>query len=56
MKSILLESENPINASRLGQLKNYSGGGPVLVLTHDNPDPDSLASGMALRELLRASW
>jgi nanoRNase/pAp phosphatase (c-di-AMP/oligoRNAs hydrolase) len=56
MKSVLLESENPINASRLEQLRQNAGSGPVLVLTHDNPDPDSLASGMAFRELLQASW
>ena len=29
-------------------------GGRLLILTHDNPDPDSLASATALRVLLRA--
>ncbi len=56
MRSILLESENPIDGSRLEQFRNTAGTGPVLVLTHDNPDPDSLASGMALSELLQAAW
>ncbi len=28
--------------------------GPVLILTQDNPDPDALASALALRELIRA--
>jgi nanoRNase/pAp phosphatase (c-di-AMP/oligoRNAs hydrolase) len=28
----------------------------VLILTHDTPDPDALASGMALSRLLQAAW
>jgi nanoRNase/pAp phosphatase (c-di-AMP/oligoRNAs hydrolase) len=28
----------------------------VLILTHDNPDPDGLASGKALSTLLREAW
>lgn len=56
MRSVLLKSENPINTSRLDLLRQNAGSGPLLVLTHDNPDPDSLASGMALRELLHTAW
>lgn len=35
-------------------LKAFEGCERVLVLTHDNPDPDALASGFALRELLES--
>lgn len=28
-------------------------GGELLIMTHDNPDPDSIASAVAMRELLR---
>ena len=31
-----------------------AGGGHMLVCTHDNPDPDGIASGFALGELLKA--
>lgn len=56
MRSVLLESENPISALRLEQLHRVVSPGPVLILTHDNPDPDSLASGMALGELFSSAW
>jgi nanoRNase/pAp phosphatase (c-di-AMP/oligoRNAs hydrolase) len=56
MENALLKSENPIDAARLEQLREAAGPGPVVILTHDNPDPDSLASGMALGEFLRAAW
>lgn len=35
-------------------LRAFDGCRRVLVLTHDNPDPDALASGFALRELLES--
>jgi nanoRNase/pAp phosphatase (c-di-AMP/oligoRNAs hydrolase) len=41
---------------RLTQLKNAAGSGPVLILTHDNPDPDALAAGKALATLLKDAW
>lgn len=40
----------------LDQLRNAAGSGPVLILTHDNPDPDALASGKALADLLKSAW
>jgi len=46
--------DNPITQARLSQLRAAAGTGPVLILTHDNPDPDSLASGKGLAALLRA--
>lgn len=42
--------------SRLAQLRAIAGIGPVLILTHDNPDPDALASGKALATLLQSAW
>lgn len=41
---------------RLSRLRAVSGGGPLLVLTHDNPDPDALASGKALAHLFSQAW
>ncbi|HEY7956888.1 MAG TPA: DHH family phosphoesterase [Polyangia bacterium] len=32
-----------------------AGGGRLLILTHDNPDPDSLAAALGLRKLLEAN-
>jgi nanoRNase/pAp phosphatase (c-di-AMP/oligoRNAs hydrolase) len=51
-----LSHQNPIDAQRLDQLRAAVGQGPVLILTHDNPDPDSLASGLGLATLLRDAW
>lgn len=41
---------------RLERLRAAAGRGPVLILTHDNPDPDALASGKALAHLLQHAW
>ena len=48
--------DNPIDLECLADLKNASQSGPVLILTHDNPDPDALASGKALSHLLMEAW
>lgn len=48
--------KNPIDQSRLKILRSAAGSGPVLILTHDNPDPDSLASGKALAYVLNETW
>jgi nanoRNase/pAp phosphatase (c-di-AMP/oligoRNAs hydrolase) len=48
--------KNPIDQSRLNSLRSAAGSGPVLILTHDNPDPDSLASGKALAYVLNETW
>ena len=47
---------NPIDQIQLEKLRTIAGNGPVLILTHDNPDPDGLASGKALSTLLREAW
>ena len=46
---------NPIEAGRLQQLRRLAHPGPVLIMTHDNPDPDGLASGVALARLF-SEW
>jgi nanoRNase/pAp phosphatase (c-di-AMP/oligoRNAs hydrolase) len=49
-------TDNTIEQTRLEQLGQAAGSGPVLILTHANPDPDALASGKALATLLRSAW
>ncbi|MFC1878315.1 bifunctional oligoribonuclease/PAP phosphatase NrnA [Chloroflexota bacterium] len=44
-----------IDFERLEELRRAAGDGPVLILTHDNPDPDALASGKVLARLF-AEW
>jgi nanoRNase/pAp phosphatase (c-di-AMP/oligoRNAs hydrolase) len=46
----------PIDPARLEQLHKTVGKGPVLILTHDSPDPDALASGMGLATLFNKLW
>lgn len=45
-----------IEPYHLGKLSMAVGSGPVLILTHDNPDPDALASGKALSVFLKQEW
>jgi nanoRNase/pAp phosphatase (c-di-AMP/oligoRNAs hydrolase) len=47
---------NSIRAKRLEKIRKLTGQGPVLILTHDSPDPDALASGKALALLLKSTW
>ena len=47
---------SPPDHNLLDQLRSAAGTGPVLILTHDNPDPDALASGKALAILLKNAW
>lgn len=47
---------NLLDQNRLAQLRTTAGTGPVLILTHDNPDPDALASGKAFATLLKSAW
>lgn len=48
--------QNSIDQNHLTQLRTAAGPGPVLILTHDNPDSDALASGAALSTLLKEAW
>jgi len=56
MSNLIIEVTNPIDQTRLEKLRAVAGSGPVLILTHDNPDPDSLASGKALSVLFKEAW
>jgi len=56
MSNLIIEVDNPIDQTQLDKLREVAGKGPVLILTHDNPDPDSLASGKALATLLKEAW
>jgi nanoRNase/pAp phosphatase (c-di-AMP/oligoRNAs hydrolase) len=40
----------------LERLRAAAGSGPLLILTHDNPDPDALAAGKALATLFASAW
>ena len=53
---MILSQNNSLDQKRLAQLKATAGTGPVLILTHDNPDPDALASGKAFATLLKSAW
>lgn len=54
MHKTTLLVDNPIRLTDLSQLRQIAGAGPVLILTHENPDPDGLASGKAFAALLSA--
>ena len=56
MSNLIIELTNPIKQINLDRLRSTAGTGPVLILTHDNPDPDALASGKALATLFREAW
>jgi nanoRNase/pAp phosphatase (c-di-AMP/oligoRNAs hydrolase) len=42
-------------ASALAALQQRVGSGRVVILTHDNPDPDALAAALGLRRLLESA-
>jgi nanoRNase/pAp phosphatase (c-di-AMP/oligoRNAs hydrolase) len=56
MNNLNIELTNPIKQIDLDRLRSVAGTGPVLILTHNNPDPDALASGKALATLFREAW
>jgi len=56
MSRLILDLPNPIDQKRLEKLRSVVGSGPVLILTHDYPDPDALASGKAFATLLKKAW
>jgi len=56
MSRLILDLPNPIDQERLEKLRSVMGDGPVLILTHDYPDPDALASGKAFATLLKEAW
>jgi len=56
MTNLNITLTNPVDQARLDDLQKVIGKGPVLILTHDNPDPDALASGKALSFLFKQAW
>jgi nanoRNase/pAp phosphatase (c-di-AMP/oligoRNAs hydrolase) len=56
MSKMIIEWTNPIGQAHLEKLRSTAGTGPVLILTHNYPDPDALASGKALATLFREAW
>ena len=56
MSNLIIEGTNPITQTHLEKLRSTAGNGPVLILTHDNPDPDALAAGKALATLFQGAW
>ena len=48
--------ENHITEKKLEKLCALAGQGPILILTHDSPDPDALASGRGLAYLFNKAW
>ena len=54
--TLITHNPNPIDELTLEKLREAAGKGPVLILTHHNPDPDGLASGYALSILLKKAW
>jgi nanoRNase/pAp phosphatase (c-di-AMP/oligoRNAs hydrolase) len=53
---MMRQPESRVDQNHLNRLRAVAGTGPVLILTHDNPDPDALASGKALAVLLDGAW
>lgn len=47
---------NPIKGDQLLHLRQALQNGPVLITTHDNPDPDALAAGKAINQLINGLW
>lgn len=45
-----------ISPHQLELLRQAAGEGTLLILTHDNPDPDALAAGKALATLFESAW
>jgi len=56
MSVFRVSSDNPIDRGCLQQLRDTVEPGPVLILTHENPDPDALASGKAFSTLFKVAW
>ncbi len=56
MAHLSISSKNPITQQQLIRLKRAVQPGPVLITTHDNPDPDALAAGKAINKLINGLW
>jgi nanoRNase/pAp phosphatase (c-di-AMP/oligoRNAs hydrolase) len=56
MSPLSIRSKNPIKQGQLLHLRKAIQNGPVLITTHDNPDPDALAAGEAINHLINLKW
>jgi nanoRNase/pAp phosphatase (c-di-AMP/oligoRNAs hydrolase) len=56
MKTLSVQCINPIKRNQLRDLRQALQNGPVLITTHDNPDPDALAAGKAINQLINGVW
>jgi nanoRNase/pAp phosphatase (c-di-AMP/oligoRNAs hydrolase) len=56
LDEIAIRAVNPVTLDHLHRLREILRDGPVLITTHDNPDPDALAAGKGMSHLLRAMW
>jgi nanoRNase/pAp phosphatase (c-di-AMP/oligoRNAs hydrolase) len=52
MKKLSIQRKNPVNQRQILRLTKALHGGPVLITTHNNPDPDALAAGKAMQTLI----
>src|SRR5437763_11420164 len=51
---LLTEFSRPLTRARVQQYQRYlSDADRILILLHNDPDPDAMASGLALRNILR---
>jgi nanoRNase/pAp phosphatase (c-di-AMP/oligoRNAs hydrolase) len=56
MNTLSVSTINPISQDHLERLRQPLHQGPVLITTHDNPDPDALAAGKAINYLISQVW
>ncbi len=56
METLSVRCKNPITREQLINLRQALKNGPVLITTHDNPDPDALAAGKAINQLIHGVW
>jgi nanoRNase/pAp phosphatase (c-di-AMP/oligoRNAs hydrolase) len=56
MSRLTLDTPDTIGDDQLTQMREAAGAGPLLILTHDNPDPDALAAGKAMKRLFETAW
>jgi nanoRNase/pAp phosphatase (c-di-AMP/oligoRNAs hydrolase) len=56
MDILSIQCVNPITQEQLAYFKQSLQNGPVLITTHDNPDPDAMASGKAINQLINTTW
>jgi nanoRNase/pAp phosphatase (c-di-AMP/oligoRNAs hydrolase) len=56
LQPLSIHSVNPVNPDQLESFRHFLYTGPVLITTHDNPDPDAMASGKALKKLIHGLW